>query len=218
MKEIEQTLRRYYAPIARDPGDNYFLKVLIDYVSYVKRQPFLQSFLQQTIADEPKFKSGLYQCWDDIFAIDNEAVMLHEETPVNDFLRVARLRLSVQRIQNYLLEKLSDPVEEQPSRANARIRFDEKSGTLFIGKKKVKFRKFTEQYHTLRLMFENADHLREEWFFSEIGEKIDASKHYSDKDFHNYFAAIKRRVATETGLKDVFITTTQSVSLNPDYL
>ncbi len=96
--------------------------------------------------------------------------------------------------------------------------FDPDKSILFIGEKEVKFRKFTEQYHTLRIIFENKEDLKEEWFFSKIGEEIDIGKGYTDKHFHNYISAIKRKIAAETGIKDFFITTTQSVKINKDYL
>ena len=60
--------------------------------------------------------------------------------------------------------------------------------------------------------------LNREWFFSEIGEKMDQYKDYKDKDFHNYVSAIKKRIAVETGIKDFFETTNQSLKINNKYL
>ena len=96
--------------------------------------------------------------------------------------------------------------------------FDEVSGILQINGTPIKFRKFTEQYHCLRILFSEVD-LSDEHFFSEIGIEIDSSQSkYTDKNMHNYFSAIKNRIATETGIKDLFLTTNQSVRINPDYL
>lgn len=96
--------------------------------------------------------------------------------------------------------------------------FDNGTSTLTINGQKVKFRKHTEQYHTLRIIFEDKKELKKEWFFSEIGEKMDKYKDYKDKDFHNYVSAIKKRIAVETGIKDFFETTNQSLKINNKYL
>jgi hypothetical protein len=98
------------------------------------------------------------------------------------------------------------------------VNFDEARGVLHLVGKEVRFRKFTEQYHTLASIFAKPEDLRKERFFSELAEKIDDVKGYTDKDFHNYLSAIKHRVAADTGIKDLFITTTQSVKVNSDYL
>ncbi len=82
---------------------------------------------------------------------------------------------------------------------------------------KLRVRKHTEQYHALRIIFENEDEIPKEWFFSEIGERIDKSKGYTDKQVHNYISAIKRRIAAEIGIKDFFMTTSQSVRINDRY-
>jgi hypothetical protein len=97
------------------------------------------------------------------------------------------------------------------------ISFDSDSGTLLIGQQSIKFRKFTEQYHSLRVIFSNPNETGKEWMFSELSELIDGAK-YTDKAFHNYFSAIKRRVSADAGIKDLFITTNQSVKIDRDYL
>lgn len=96
--------------------------------------------------------------------------------------------------------------------------FNAGTSVLKIGNKEIKFRKFTEQFHVLRVIFADPAESKKEWIFSEIAELIDESKDYTDKDFHNYFSAINRRVGTETSVKDLFITTNQSVKINEDYL
>jgi len=96
--------------------------------------------------------------------------------------------------------------------------FDAGKGILFVGSFTIEFRKFTEQYHCLRIIFANKENIKEEWMFSEIAELLDRAKDYNDKNFHNYFSAIKRRISAETGIKDLLITTNQSVKINEDYL
>jgi hypothetical protein len=101
---------------------------------------------------------------------------------------------------------------------NKSVSFDEESGILYVNKNPVKFRKFTEQYHCLRIIFQNKDDIGQEYFFSAIGHEMDFDKGYTNKQFHNYFRAIKTKISSEAGIKDLFITTTQSVKINKDYL
>jgi len=129
------------------------------------------------------------------------------------FLKASNFRKKLDRIHKYLITELLSETEEENQ-----CRFDTEKSLLIVNGKDVKFRRFTEQYHTLRAMFENKDKLKEEQFFSAIAEKIDFDKGYTDKQLHNYLSAIKRRVAAETGIKDLFLTTNQSVRINPEYL
>ena len=90
---------------------------------------------------------------------------------------------------------------------------------MYVKGVKIPFRKFTDQYHVLKVIFENKNTFGNEIFFSEIAEKIDRyNKTYTDKTIHNHLSAIKGKVAIETGIKDLFITTTQSVRINKDCL
>jgi hypothetical protein len=140
--------------------------------------------------------------------------------PQTRFLRLDEFKGLASRAHRYLLKELSAH-EIKMSENNSEkkgVNFDEASGVLHLVGKEVRFRKFTEQYHTLALVFSDPKDLRKEWFFSELAEKIDTVKEYDDKKFHNYLSAIRRRVSSETSIKDLFITTTQSVKINPDYL
>ena len=132
-------------------------------------------------------------------------LILHEDFPIKNIIIKIRL------FQNDLLTRLTKP-------SQLTVSFDIDLGLLKLVNKKIYFRKYTEQYHTLKIIFENKENLKNEIFFSEIAEKLDSSKGYSDKDFHNYFSAIKKRVSAETGIKDLFITTTQSIKINPNYI
>ena len=104
-----------------------------------------------------------------------------------------------QRVHTFITTELLK--EENNEDAKGYCNFDNDTSILTINGQKVKFRKHTEQYHTLRIIFEDKMELNREWFFSEIGEKMDQYKDYKDKDFHNYVSAIKKRIAVETGIK-----------------
>ena len=118
------------------------------------------------------------------------------------------------RIHLYLLKE----VENTSIKINEKLEFNPETARLNVLGTPVAFRKFGEEFHSLRVIFENKEELGNEWFFSEIGERIDKEKDYTDKKFHNYFSAVKRRVASETGIKDLFLTTNQSVRINNKYL
>jgi hypothetical protein len=137
------------------------------------------------------------------------------QRPYTQFLRLDEFKGLASRAHRYLLKELS-AYETKANKNSAS--FDEGRGVLHVAGKEVRFRKFTEQYHALASVFSDPKDLGNERFFSELAEKIDAVKGYTNKQFHNYFSAIKRKVAAETTIKDLFITTTQSVKINPDYL
>lgn len=131
----------------------------------------------------------------------------------DDFVQYAR------RFHKHLIKTLleTDPkthhlTENSPS-------FDESLGILWIDGKPVKFGLKTGAFHSLRVMFQNADEAKREWFFSEIAEAIDEAEPKPDKLIHNYFNnTIKTKIVSETGIKDFFLTTNQSVKINQKYL
>ncbi len=94
------------------------------------------------------------------------------------------------------------------------VYFDKDKFVLCVNKKEIKVQKFKDQYHTLRIMFEEPN---KEWFFSEISEKCDASANYTDKKFYNAIYQIKQKLKGK-GIDDFFITTGQSVKINEKYL
>jgi hypothetical protein len=98
------------------------------------------------------------------------------------------------------------------------LSFNEANSTLTIGNSQVKLRKGSDPYHLLRIIFEDKDELSKEWFYSEISEKYDVGASFDDKKFYNASYQVKQKIAQETTLKDVLITTAQSVRINPNYL
>ncbi len=220
MKDVEKALKRYYEPLSGDPGIIYLIRFLIDYVNYIKREPLLHNLINKMIEDDANshLKSGLPESWNIISKINTESIDFFRDYSSVRGHEEFDVKVGMRRIHNYLLEELSKEQSSKSVIVKVPLRFDEVKAILFIGNKGVKFRKFTEQYHTLRIILSDASKLSGEWFFSEIREQMDEAKGYTDKDFHNYFSAIKRRVAAEAGIKDLFLTTTQSVRINPDYL
>src|SRR3989344_6061339 len=124
--------------------------------------------------------------------------------------RVPAYKHYLERIHLYLLKEANN-FHQKDQREE--VNFDPDTAVLSIGEKQVKFRKFTDQYHTLRVIFSDKNDRKREWFFSEIAEKVDPHKSIKDKTFHNQMSAIKRKVSADANTKDLFLTTTHSVKI-----
>ncbi len=98
------------------------------------------------------------------------------------------------------------------------IIFDEAKSILRIGNKVIKLRKGGDQYHFLRIIFEDRNELTREWFYSEIAEKFDFSGKFDDKKFYNAAYQINQKIIKDTGFRDILITTLHSARINPDYI
>lgn len=98
------------------------------------------------------------------------------------------------------------------------LSFNEAKSVLEIGEKTIKIRKASDQYHLLRIIFQDKKEIAQEWFYSEIAEKYDEANQFDDKKFYNAAYQVKQKVVRDTGLQDVLFTTAQSVRINPKYL
>lgn len=98
------------------------------------------------------------------------------------------------------------------------LSFDDAKSILLVGNEAVKIRKASDQFHLMRIMFEEKSELPKEWFYSDIAERYDPADKIDDKKFYNAAYQVNQKIIRYTGLKDVLITTTQSVRINPKYL
>ena len=96
--------------------------------------------------------------------------------------------------------------------------FNPDKSVLHINEYIVEIQKFSDQYHLLRIIFEDPKELLKEWFFSEIAEKYDEAKKFPAKKFYNAAYQLNRNIAAETGIKDFFITNTQSFKVDSKYI
>ncbi len=129
-------------------------------------------------------------------------------------------KLYATRIHNYLIQKLNTEEIGDPTngKTDFKASFDKDKGVLKINDKQIKVKKFSNQYHLLKIIFENQFELSKEWFFSEIAEIYDTETPPPDKKFYNATYQINQKVAIETGTKGFFITTNQSLKINPKYI
>ena len=97
-----------------------------------------------------------------------------------------------------------------------KLHFDTDKSRFYVQGKEIKVLKFKDEYHTLRVIFEDPNELSKEWFFSEIGEKIDESN-LDDKKYYNAIYQLRLKLEKQS-INDFFITTKQSVKINPKYL
>ncbi|MFA5880383.1 MAG: hypothetical protein WC860_09505 [Candidatus Margulisiibacteriota bacterium] len=96
-----------------------------------------------------------------------------------------------------------------------KLYFDEDKARFYVQSKEIKLLKFKDEYHTLRIMFENPKEISQEWFFSEIAERNESK--LDDKKYYNAIYQLRIKLEKQ-GIKDFFITTKQSVKINKKYL
>lgn len=97
-----------------------------------------------------------------------------------------------------------------------RLHFDPDKSRLYVKGNEIKIKKFGDEYHTLRIIFEDPPELSKEWFFSEIREKVDKAT-TKDKKYSNAIYQLKLKLS-KVGINDFLITTKQSVKINKKYL
>ncbi|MEI7765479.1 MAG: hypothetical protein WCI93_02730 [bacterium] len=136
-----------------------------------------------------------------------------------DFLKIITLGSNWDYREDELLTYQAK-VELLPAFFNENITkklyFDIDKSRLYVWGKEIKLLKFKDEYHTLKTMFENPKELPQEWFFSEIAERIDESN-LNDKKYYNAIYQIRLKLEKQ-GINDFFITTKQSVKINKKYL
>ena len=98
------------------------------------------------------------------------------------------------------------------------VSFNEENGTLQINESKIKNKKFSDQYYVLKIIFNDKSETAKEWFFSELAEGYDTEADLKDKKFYNAVYQLNKKIAAETGIKDFFITTSESCKINSKYI
>jgi len=101
-----------------------------------------------------------------------------------------------------------------------RIVFNPEKSILTIKNIPIKIRKFSEQYHLLRIIFEKDLDITNECFFSEIAEIYDnkAGNRLPDKKFYNAVYQINQKIIKKARIENYFLTTNQSFRINPEYI
>ncbi len=183
---------------------------------FVIEDTFDEPFESERISEEElraRYKKKEFLFFHTIFALNRLNLIkilslgsnwdYHEDYPVSYEARI--------RLLPSLLTQFGSKSEQYA------IRFDTNKSRLYFKDKEIKIKKFSDQYHILRIMFENPKDLADEWFFSLVAEKYDSSGHFSDKKFYNAIYQINLKLG-RLGIDDLFITTRQSVKINEKYM
>ncbi len=149
----------------------------------------------------------------------NEPMRIHiVHFIVNDWLKFLKIIKELEtkaKEEQKITEGKKEPLKQDLKKE---LDFDLDKAILYINEYKVKIQKFSDQYHLLRIIFEDKKELFREWFFSEIAEKYDeANEKLSDKKFYNAVYQLNQKIAIDTGFKDFFTTTTQTFQIDSQY-
>lgn len=234
-KIIEKLENKFQSFINNEDRD--FLLGLVDYVEFVKKLPATNAIIkkleEKKKADldkiskakekdekentavssvlleraEEQSKITMWYAWDGMQGLANFG---YDKTAFRN-LDVVSL---CSRFHKYLVDELELP---DAASENFEIDFDENKGVLRINGKVIEFSKTTRQYEVLRAMFQNQKETYKDWQLSEISDILDEEELYEWKKLYNVINEIGKKIATETGIKDFFYTTTQSVMINKKY-
>ena len=115
-------------------------------------------------------------------------------------------------VKNEIEKEFDDENEESPQKTETLVfKLNEEPPKIIVRGAVCSIRKYTRQYDFLNVISSDP---KKDWQFSEIGEKLDFAKKDEWKKLHNVALALKAKIAV-SGQKDFFITTTQSVKINP---
>ena len=124
-----------------------------------------------------------------------------------------------EKLEKQAKERLAKEKEPNPAEETKKeLFFDSIKSFLAINGQQIKILKNSDQYHLLRIIFKDEKELPQEWFFSEIAENYDEMANLPDKKFYNAVYQINQKIIRDTGVRDFFITTKQSVKINDKYL
>ena len=221
-KEIQKELEDYiqsfsyddYAqemPMYRDKR-LYFSKQLENFYDYIKRMPVIDNCINIPF-------SALEEKGFEIIKILNY-LELKKRIKVRNWNDTDLWNIKLSKVPITLESLANDTIPETKieEKLKTDLYFDEAKSILQIGDNAVKLRKGSDQFHLLRIIFENKEELPKEWFYSEIAEKYDMGATFDDKKFYNASYQISQKIARDTPFRDVLITTSQSVQINPKYL
>jgi hypothetical protein len=135
-----------------------------------------------------------------------------------DFIELFAIRIEINKDLIEYLEKLppthleTEIIDLKPKKI---AQFDNEQCVVRYGSDCCKIRKFSNQFSLLTVIFLEP---KKDWQFSEIAEKIDPLDDINWKKLHSVALAINSKIAATLHLQNFFITTSQSVKINPVYI
>jgi len=236
MRSYKEKLISYHDSLEKEKSKEYFLWLFLDYINcvksnkaIVKKLDKLQESKSVIVPNHPYKLITIGDCWGYCRYFDEERArkVMEMKYDKDDILEldfndeVSALRMIAKRIHRFILNEVDEGKESEISkkRGQAKVKFDRDRSFLEVDGKKISFRRNTNQYHLLEFIFNlEKSNFLDDIFFDQLIEAMGEFREYSPKQLLECLYGIKRRIASETGIKNLFLTTTQSVRINPDYL
>lgn len=138
------------------------------------------------------------------------------------FFDVKKVLPKVERFHMYIVAHFAEAHKALASVLERKdvdlLRFDSDACRLYVREKNFRFRRVSDQYDLLKVIFSDPAELGKEWFFDEVSEKVDPARPEERiKKYYNAAYQIGRKLASN-GLPDFFTTTAHSVRINKSYL
>jgi hypothetical protein len=153
----------------------------------------------------------------DIPKLVNFQITGHDFTVYRDVADCLLFELEIkQPFVDFVEQEILPNVETEDMKVGFQLpEFNGEKSILTIHSKPCHIRKYSKQYELLKVIFSDT---KKDWQYSEIAELIDPADRIVWKTLHSQIMAISRKIAIDTQIKDFFITTTQSVRINPTFL
>lgn len=138
-----------------------------------------------------------------------------------------KFRMEVQQkaeeaeLRRFMLEEYRNKNSNQvPTFYKLLPAYDPQSSMLFFSDKTIPIPTNTNQSELCKVIFENKTSVNREWSWDELLDKWGGG--YEDTDqwrvVYNAGREVNKKVAIETGIKDLLIVKKQTIKLNPKYL
>lgn len=220
VEKLELVLRDYLENFSLDDyleerqGRLYFSKQLENFLAYINSRPVINGYVNVPfdVLSEKGFEFIKITSY-----LENQGKLKVRNWGDKSVWNIKFHQTPI-TISSLISSERAAESTQEAVRLKSDLSFSVEKGLLKIGDQEAFFRKDTVPYHLVRIIFEDPAELGKEWFYSEIGEKYDHSQAFDDKKFANAAYQAKQRIIRDTGIRDFFITTKQSVTINPKYL
>lgn len=218
--KLEEALKDYLFSFSQDDllekkeGRLYFSKQLENFLIYINKLPLINGYVN--VPFEVLSEKG-FEFIKIVSYLENQGKLKVRNWGDKNLWNIKFNHTPI-TINSLISNPETTELKEERKNLKTNLSFDEAKSILEIGNDAVKLRKGSDQFHLLRIMFEDKSELPKEWFYSEIAEKYDMGATIDDKKFYNASYQVNQKISRDTPFKDVLITTSQSVRINPKYL
>lgn len=137
------------------------------------------------------------------------------------FTMEAQQKAEEAELRRFMLEDYRNKNSNQSSTSsNLPPSYDPQTSTISFSDKTIPIPTNTNQNDLCKVIFETKTNMNKQWSWDEMVEEWGGG--YTDKDqwrvVYNAGREVNKKVAIETGVKDLFIVKKQTIKLNPKYL